>query len=394
MHPQTEYSIFMKTAKYVWEDLGAIAEMSAFVPDSNTYQTNSTCEEYHVMLHVEPRSELFEGQLKRIQMAEQRLSELTETQGTKPVFKRYFLSDATNQAAFLPVDRTISIIQQPPLDGSKIAVWIYFQKGSALSFEHNTTVVKHNGYQHLYQWGQILPVGDSYTQTKQILESYEEELSLFNATLEENCIRTWFFVRDVDTQYAGMVKARKENFIEQGLTENTHYIASTGIGGLPTDPKAIVQMGTYALKGFESEQQYYLYASSHLNPTYEYGVTFERGTVVEFGDRAEVYISGTASINNKGEVLHVGNILKQTERMLENVETLLNEGKSTFEDVAQMIVYLRDMGDYSMVKKIFDERFPNIPRVFTLAPVCRPSWLIEMECIAIPHRNNANYRPL
>lgn len=394
MHPQTEYSIFMKTAKYVWEDLGVIAEMSTFAPDINTHQTNSTCEECHVMLHVEPRSELFDAQLNRIQLAEQRLLELPELHHAKPVFKRYFLSDATNQADLIPSDRTVSIIQQPPLDGSKLALWIYFQSGSTLSLERNTTVVEHNGYRHLYQWGQIMPSGDSYTQTKQILESYEEELSRFGASIEANCVRTWFFVRDVDTQYAGMVKARKENFIEQGLTENTHYIASTGIGGLPADPKAIVQLGAYALSGFNSDQLYYLYAPTHLNPTYEYGVTFERGTVVEYGDRAEVYISGTASINNKGEVLHVGNIIQQTHRMWENVETLLQEGNATFDDVAQMIVYLRDMGDYSVVKQMFGERFPHVPCVFTLAPVCRPTWLIEMECIAIPHRNNDNYRPL
>ena len=63
------------------------------------------------------------------------------------------------------------------------------------------------------------------------------------------------FVRDVDTQYAGMVKARKENFAEQGLTEQTHYISSTGIGGLPADTRALVQMGTYALTGFEPSTQ-------------------------------------------------------------------------------------------------------------------------------------------
>ena len=30
-----------------------------------------------------------------------------------------------------------------------------------------------------------------------------------------------------------------------------------------------------------------------------------------------------------------------------------------------------------------DERFPDTPRVFVYAPVCRPGWLIETECIAV-----------
>jgi enamine deaminase RidA (YjgF/YER057c/UK114 family) len=234
--------------------------------------------------------------------------------------------------------------------------------------------------------------GDSAQQTESLLTRYEQSLDSHNATLADNCIRTWFFVRDVDTQYAGMVKARKENFIKEGLTEKTHYISSTGIGGLPADTKALVQMDAYSITGFEPSQQRYLYAHTHLNPTYEYGVTFERGTLMEYGDRKHVFISGTASINNKGEVVHIGNIVKQTERMLENVEKLLEEAGTTFSDVMQIIVYLRDHADYDTVKQMFDSRFPDLPTVITLAPVCRPTWLIEMECIAVSSNDNNNYR--
>ena len=199
-------------------------------------------------------------------------------------------------------------------------------------------------------------------------------------------------MRDVDTQYAGMVKARKDNFTEQGLTQDTHYIASTGIGGLPADTRALVQMGTYALVGFCPEQQRYLYAPTHLNPTYEYGVTFERGTCMEYGDRAHVFISGTASIDNKGNVLYVGDIVRQTQRMWENVETLLAEADTSFSDVMHIVVYLRDTADYATVQRMFAERYPNIPTVIALAPVCRPTWLIEMECIAAKQRDNVDYQ--
>ena len=236
------------------------------------------------------------------------------------------------------------------------------------------------------------PVGDSANQTEKVLQSYEDSLQKFDATLAGNCIRTWFFVRDVDTQYAGMVAARRQNFIEQGLTEKTHYISSTGIGGGPAETKALIQMGTYALTGFELQQQRYLYAPTHLNPTYEYGVTFERGTLMEYGDRAHVFISGTASINNKGEVMYVGDIVQQTKRMWENVETLLKEGGTTFDDVMQIVVYLRDTADYETVREMFAERYPNIPTLIALAPVCRPAWLIEMECIAVQSRRNPDYK--
>jgi enamine deaminase RidA (YjgF/YER057c/UK114 family) len=258
--------------------------------------------------------------------------------------------------------------------------------------EHDAVVVEHNGYRHIWRMGLTSPQGDSAQQTETILANYEEMLKKFDATLAQHCIRTWFFVRDVDTQYAGMVRARRDNFVEQGLTPQTHYIASTGIGGGPADTKALIQLGTYALTGFQPEQQRYLYAKTHLNPTYEYGVTFERGTRMEYGDRSHIFISGTASINNRGEVVHIGDIRRQTLRMWENVEALLSEGDMDFSDVAHLVVYLRDTADYEVVCNMFRERFPDIPTVITLAPVCRPTWLIEMECVAVKSNNNPNFR--
>ena len=179
----------------------------------------------------------------------------------------------------------------------------------------------------------------------------------------------------MDVNYAGVVKARNEVFVTQDLTEKTHYISSTGIGGRHADPKVTVQMDTYAVDGLKSEQIHYLYAPTHLNPTYEYGVSFERGTYVDYGDRRQVFISGTASINNKGEVVCPGDIRKQTERMWENVEALLKEADCGFGDVGHIIVYLRDMADYTVVKEMFDERFPDTPRVITLLlSVARGGW--------------------
>lgn len=377
----------MEKRNIYWETIGVRAEIASFAPEGKV-------EEFHVMLHVDTRGELFNGQLSRLYQGEGLLMQEAQLQGACAIMKRYFLSDATNQQPLMKQDDScaVSYIQQPCLDGSKVAVWIYLTKGTAVSQQHGATVSEHNGYQHIYQMGLVDNQGDSYAQTESVMKTYQQTLAQFDANMADNCVRTWFFVRDVDIQYMGMVQARKDLFTQMGLTEKTHYISSTGIGGVPADTKAIVQLGTYALTGFLPQQQYYLYAPTHLNPTYEYGVTFERGTVVEYGDRAHLYISGTASIDNKGNVLHVGDIVKQTQRMWENVEKLLEEGKSGFQDVMQIVVYLRDICDYQTVEAMFHQRFPDIPTVFTLAPVCRPTWLVEMECIAVAQRDNGAYR--
>ncbi len=369
------------------EDLGVTAESCCFSPENGIG-------ECHVILHIDPKSDSFIQQLNRIYAAEDRIPQMKEFGGFCCVMKRYFLSDSTNQQPLMRQEPNValSLIQQPPLDGSKVAVWLYMLQGVDVLTENGMTVVRHGGYTHLWKMGMCSPHGDSATQTENVLAEYEEELQRFGATLAKHCVRTWFYVRDVDTQYAGLVKARKENFIRHGLTEQTHYISSTGIGGNPADTSALVQMGAYALTGFQPEQQRYLYASTHLNRTSEYGVTFERGTALDFGDRTQVFVSGTASINNRGEVVHVGDVVKQTERMWENVEMLLAEADTTFEDVMQIVVYLRDVADYSVVNDMFHQRFPNIPTVITLAPVCRPTWLVEMECIAVKEKQHSEYR--
>lgn len=344
-------------------------------------------DEHHAVIRIIQPMLSFREQRDNILTA---LRELTEGQlpGARPVFLRFFLSDAANQSGLLTEDLAdfppcaCSIIEQPPLDGTKIALWVYLQtQVTPRSFPEGLTGIEHNGYVHLWGGSACRPGTDSHEQTRRLLEDYATALEDNGGRLADNCIRTWFFVQNIDVNYAGVVKARNEVFLHQGLTRDTHFIASTGIAGRNADPSLCVQLDTYAVTGLVPEQVHHLYASTHLNRTYEYGVSFERGTYVDYGDRRQVFISGTASIDNRGQIVHAGDIRLQTERMWENVEALLKEAGMNYDDIGQMIVYLRDPGDYQTVERLFNARFPNMPRVTVLAPVCRPGWLIEMECM-------------
>ena len=368
------------------------AEVAAFVVTGGVT-------EYHVMIHATDPKQTYREQMNVVLDAYAALLK-KELSGAVAVFKRYFLSDAANQAELLLAataessDCALSVVEQPPLDGTKIALWAYLQTDVQTRVLPNGLYeVKHGAYRQLWMGGSFNRAANSEYQTRLLLNDYVMQLMEQGCKLADNCIRTWFFVQNVDVNYAGVVKARNEVFVTQDLTEKTHYISSTGIGGRHADPKVTVQMDTYAVDGLKSEQIHYLYAPTHLNPTYEYGVSFERGTYVDYGDRRQVFISGTASINNKGEVVYPGDIRKQTERMWENVEALLKEAGCTFDDLGQMIVYLRDVADYTVVKGMYDERFPDTPRVFVYAPVCRPGWLIEMECMGVKSLENKEFAP-
>ena len=350
---------------------------------------DSEVAEHHVMIHVTDHRLPYSSQLKAI---DDTLTQLVHGQlgGAKPVFKRYFLSDAYNQSGEVLSleldysDYALSVIQQSPLDGTKIALWVYLQTHvETRALPSGLYEVRHGRYRHLWNASAHNLAKNSEYQTRLLLNEYIMQLAQEGCRLADNCIRTWFFVNDVDNNYPGVVKARNQVFFTQDLTDDTHFIASTGIGGRQADPKVLSQMDNYAIDGLQPGQVSYLYAAHRLNRTRDYGVSFERGTRVDYGDRRHVFISGTASINNKGEIVHPGDVAAQTRHMWGNVEALLGEAGCTYDDVMQMIVYLRDIADYDTVRQLYDERFPHTPRVIVLAPVCRSGWLVEMECMAI-----------
>lgn len=323
----------------------------------------------------------------------------TDMEGYTPVFRRIFLSDAANQEELVREELSqeegsvaTSVVEQPPLDGTKIALWVYLLE-DALSEPLSDAIhqVRHGSYSHYWGGTSTREEGDSEEQTVSLLSDYARFLVRCGLSLEDDCVRTWFFVQNVDVNYHGVVEGRNRVFDEHNLTSSTHFITSTGIGGRSAGRNELVQLNTYAVGGLKPGQMKFLYAKEFLNPTYEYGVRFERGTSVDYGDRRHVFISGTASIDNKGNVLHVGEIDKQVRRMWRNVEGLLSEADCGFGDVAQMLVYLRDPADFELVSQMFDERFPDTPKVVLLAPVCRPTWLVEMECMAVKAVDNPRF---
>ncbi|MBR3479712.1 MAG: hypothetical protein IKH32_03285 [Prevotella sp.] len=340
----------------------------------------------------------FQQQLDGILNAYQQLLS-DQLKGAVAVLKRYFLSDAANQADAIHAadmsDCAKSTIQQPPLNGTKIALWAYLMEDVTTRISDSGLYeVAHGAYRHLWNASAHNLAKNSEYQTRLLFNEYVMQLVQEGCTLKDNCIRTWLFVNDIDNNYPGVVEARNRVFFVQGLTEDTHYIASTGIGGRQENAAVLTQMDNYAIAGIKPEQIHHLYAPSRLNRTSDYGVSFERGTRVDYGDRRHVFISGTASINNKGQVVFPGDVLRQAERAWGNIEALLAEADCNFDNVMQMTVYLRDASDYELVKPFFEEHLKDIPYVIVGAHVCRPAWLIEMECMAMKEMDNKEFAKL
>ena len=362
-------------------------------------------EEYNIAV-TPPAHLAFEDQIKYVQSA---YAEATKSLGLDPdtaIFRRLFLSDVMNQASLVrnselvddhgenPV--AVSIVQQPPLTGAKITLLAYHigTKGqlSKKRFTMKHVLVKKNGKRHL--WSTRLCAGafdsspSSAGQTRKIFDNLTDTLSDLGGNLADHCVRTWLYLRNVDVFYQGMVDARRDLFAHEGLTGSTHYIASTGIEGACAHRFDVVSMDAYSILDLQQKQVSYLNDFDKLCHTKDYSVTFERGTRVAYADRAHHFISGTASIDKEGNVLHVGDVVKQLERAIENVEALLNSGAAKLEDMQHLIVYLRDPTDYGRVTDLLSESFPGVPAVVVQGAVCRPEWLIEIEGIAAAGHND------
>ncbi len=360
--------------------------------------------EHFISVHA-PHTLGFDEQVRLVQeryaAAQKNLGLASET----AIFRRIFLSDAVNQAAQVretdlvrdtpdnPV--AVSIVEQQPLPASKIALLAYHVESldrlakQRLSARH--VLVKKNGLRHL--WSTRLCGGahdlsiDAAGQTRNIFNDLIGTLASQGGRLADHCVRTWIYMKGVDVFYKDMVDSRRVLFDRHGLTRDTFYIASTGIEGACAHQYDVVSMDAYSNLDLTTGQRSFLNDFSRLCPTKDYNVTFERGTRIAYADRVHHFISGTASIDAQGEVLHIGNVLKQLERAVENVDALLRSGKARFEDMQHLIVYLRDPADFEAVHGYFRERHPELPVIIVQGAVCRPEWLIEIEGIAITANN-------
>ncbi|WKW51799.1 Rid family hydrolase [Rhodomicrobium lacus] len=362
-------------------------------------------EEYQIVV-VPPGHLAFEAQLRQMQAAYEDVQKSLGLDAGSAVFRRLFLSDALNQIALvkdsdLAADRcgnpvATSIVQQPPLPGGKIALLAYHINSKApmtktqLAARH--VLVTRNGRRHLWSAGlgslPSNPESDSAEQTDAIFATLADTLHGLGGSLAANCVRTWIYLRNADVFYQGMVTARRELFERAGLTAETHYIASTGIEGGSPNRHQVVSMDALSLLDLEPGQVSYLNDFDMLCATKDYGVTFERGTRIAFADRAHLYISGTASIDRSGRVLHPGDVCRQLDRAIANVDSLLRSGGASRDDMQHLIVYLRDASDYPRISGMLRESFPDVPAVVVHGPVCRPEWLVEIEGIAAVSENN------
>ncbi len=123
---------------------------------------------------------------------------------------------------------------------------------------------------------------------------------------------------------------------------------------------------------------------------YEKPSSFSRGMRIDIGNVVILLISGTASIDDAGNTVHVGDFRAQCRRTYQNITGLLESEGATWRDVVRTSCYLRDIDrDYAEFNeertKFFAEQgLDPLPASTGIeAKLCRPDLLVEMEAIAM-----------
>ncbi|UKI17854.1 MAG: hypothetical protein L6V80_07025 [Bacteroidales bacterium] len=152
---------------------GGVCRVTAQVA---SFATHGGVREWHAVLHVDGGERQFADQAASLRRAFETLRE--GFAGAECLMCRLFLSDAAAQqraAAAIFADVPLSMIQQPPLDGSKVAVWAIFCEGVERVGEG---AFSHNGYTHRYALMRETAGTDSASPTTALLEAYGADLCI------------------------------------------------------------------------------------------------------------------------------------------------------------------------------------------------------------------------
>ncbi len=129
-----------------------------------------------------------------------------------------------------------------------------------------------------------------------------------------------------------------------------------------------------------------------LNEAYDYQrpSSFSRALAFDVAGTRFMLISGTASVDEYGETVHVGDFRAQLWRTFRNITELLRAEGMTWHDIVRTTCYLRDIErdytDFNEVRTAFYDwlELDPLPASTAIqARICRTDLLVEIEAIAV-----------
>jgi enamine deaminase RidA (YjgF/YER057c/UK114 family) len=305
----------------------------------------------------------------------------------------------------------ITIVPQAPASGAVIALELWAVGGNCLV--NSTATVEFDEMRWFF--------GGSFRPYWTIIGAYNRAFNAFGQltqVLEKNhfqvdqLLRTWIYqgnllMHEGETQrYKELNRARTDyfeetQFIKEYLPENyegTVYPASTGIGADDFD----VVISAVALDTKRKDVIAVPLENPNQTSAFDYGAVyspqspkFSRAMAVAAGNECIIFVSGTASITDS-ESRHIEDPVKQTEQTLDNIAALIDGENLSRHGISGIAcglgnlecvrVYVKRPSEFTAIRQACERRLPTVPIVYTIADVCRPELLVEIEGVALAKR--------
>lgn len=130
--------------------------------------------------------------------------------------------------------------------------------------------------------------------------------------------------------------------------------------------------------------------SSHANPAGNYSTAIL--TPVD-ASASLLFISGQVAKAPDGTPMAVGDAAKQTEKIFDLIEEILDEAGGSGEDLAALTIYIVNMADFSAVTTVRNKRVGMIPPTSSIIHVsgfARPEFLVEITATALLRNRQDN----
>jgi enamine deaminase RidA (YjgF/YER057c/UK114 family) len=207
----------------------------------------------------------------------------------------------------------------------------------------------------------------------------------------QDVVRTWIYLSDILDWYGDFNTVRNRcysNFGFLGSTtgeeEQIFLPASTGIEGknslgLP----ATMDVFAVHRTPHSGTTVRPIYGTKQRSP-FRYGSAFSRAMVVEDAASKLILVSGTASIDEQGRSVFVGDPAAQIHQSLNVVAALGESEGAKLHDLCEVTVFVKKREDFPVYQKAIEQlEIANIPSVNVVADVCRDELLFELDAVFI-----------
>lgn len=263
--------------------------------------------------------------------------------------------------------------------------------------ERDRITYSHDG-EYFFCAGRVPPVG-RYTEA--VRAAYVTTFELLEKFGYSSVFRMWNFIGDINRDnaeglevYRDFCRGRAEAF-EQCRVDFEQFPAATGIGSRGGGVAFyLLACRSGGHRHIENPRQV---------PAYHYpkrygprAPRFARATYLPSraadGAGGQIFVSGTASVVGH-ETAHRGNLVKQCQQALENIELVISSGNLAahgvsasrgLRDMRNIKVYVRKFEDLPTVRGICREAFSADANIaYFTVDICRADLLVEIEGIVM-----------